>query len=61
MSAHNGMARSAARILGVARAASLVSVVSMAEMAGAPRPSIPSRSPREGLVLNGFTFTVGFF
>lgn len=50
MSAHNGMAHSAARILGVARATLLVSVVSMARMADAPRPSIPPGSPRAGLV-----------
>lgn len=52
MSAHNGMARSAARILGTVWAVSLVSVASMAGVASAPRPSFPPRSPRVGLALS---------
>lgn len=53
MSAHNGMVRSAALILGVAQAASLVSMVSRPGMAGAPRLSIPPMSPQAGFAPSG--------
>lgn len=53
VSAHNGMARSASRILGVARAASLVSMVSRPRMAGAAEPRIPPMSPQAGCAPSG--------
>lgn len=60
MSAHNGMARSAAWILGTLWAVSLVSVVSMAGAASTPRLSFPPGLPERGLALSDSILKVGF-